>query len=95
MYLLQDQGLDEGERGTAAYEDVAEVRAAGFGSSSAPPSHPRSQFFFLRIFFLFWLLSLFTAPSRTSPFACLFFQSCLSFLPSRFFYPLSFFIVLD
>lgn len=48
----------------AAYEAVAEVRAAGFGSSSAPPTHPRSQFFFLFLS-LFFLASLFVYCSLT------------------------------
>ena len=39
-----EAGLGEG--GSAAYEDVVEVMAAGFGSSSAPPTHLHSQFFF-------------------------------------------------
>lgn len=72
--------------------------AAGFGSSSAPAAHSCSLFFSLS---LFWLLSLFTVPLRTSPFYILsvfsFFLSvsCLSFLPSCLFYPLSLFIILD
>ena len=61
-----EAGLGEG--GSAAYEDAVEVMAAGFGSSSAPPTHLRSQFFFAPLFFflLFSLVSLFTTPSCMS-----------------------------
>lgn len=75
MYLLQGQRLDWGEGGAAAYEDVAEVRAAGFGSSSAPPTHSHSQFFLFPFSFsgrsLCLLLSHVLLPSL---FAHLFFQ---------------------
>lgn len=76
MYLLQGQRLDWGEGGTAAYEDVAEVRAAGLGSTSAPPTHPRSQFFlslsvFLAALFVYCSLTYF---SRLTPLCFLVFS---------------------
>lgn len=100
MYLLQGQRLDWGEGGAAAYEDVAEVRAAGLGSTSAPPTHPRSQFFSLPFCFfgcsLCLLLPHVLLPSNSSLLPRLFFQkSRLSFLPSCLFYSLSLFIALD
>lgn len=72
MYLLQGQRLDRGEGGAAADEDEAEVRAAGFGSSSAPATHPhRVNFFFSESF----LAALFVDCSLTY-----FLSACSSFL---------------
>lgn len=95
MYLLQGQRLDWGEGVAAAYEDAAEVRAAGFGSSSAPPTHSHSQFFFFFFFgcSLCLLRPHILLPSNSSLFAHLFFQ-CLAF-HFCLFYPLSLFIILD
>lgn len=81
----------------AAYEAVAEVRAAGFGSSSAPPTHPRSQFFFPLSFSVFFGFSLclllphVLLPSNSSLFACLF-SSGLAF---HFCPPVSFILCLS
>lgn len=75
MYLLQGQRLVWREGGYAVYEDVAEVRAAGFGSTSAPPTRPHSQF--LSSLYVFWRLPCVLLPhmllsSNSSLFACLF-----------------------
>lgn len=75
MYLLQGQRLVWREGGYAVYEDVAEVRAAGFGSTSAPPTRPHSQFLFS--LYVFWRLPCVLLPhmllsSNSSLFACLF-----------------------
>lgn len=107
MYLLQGQRLDWGEGGAAAYEDVAEVRAAGFGSTSTPAAHPHTRFFFSFSLLLARSLSLcfgcalvycsltYFYPSNSTLFASFLSGTRLSFLPSCLFYSLSVFIALD
>lgn len=79
----------ERERHSAAYEDMAVVRSAGFGSSSAPPTHSLSQFFLSFLFFNCSLCLRLLRPFNSSVFG----QLLLQRLAFRFFCPPASFIL--